>query len=90
METGTFVFVLELKLFYLDKSFFCISGILTLFRLLDRDVAILILGEVNIVELVVLTAVLRIKLILFCVVDILFALLSYTFFFYFIIDNSTF
>lgn len=80
----------KLKLFYLDKSFFWIIGILTLFRLLDRDPEILILGEVNIVEFVVLIAVLRIKLILFCVVDILLELLSYTFFFYFIIDNSTF
>lgn len=80
----------KLKLFYLDNSFFWIIGILTLFRLLDRDPEILILGEVNIVEFVVLTAVLRIKLILFCVVDILLELLSYTFFFYFIIDNSTF
>lgn len=63
---------------------------LTLFLLLERDAPTLILGEVNIVEFDVLTAELRIKLILFCVVDILLALPSYTFFFYFIIDNSTF
>lgn len=76
VETGKLGLVFELKLFYLVKSFFCICRILTLFLLLERDAAILILlGEVNIVEFVVLIAVLRSKLMLFCVVDILLALL---------------